>query len=343
MSLVALISDTHYGARGDNPHFYNYQKKFIQNVFLPYLKKYDINHVVHLGDLVENRRQLNIQTGARLREDFLEPLDALDIDVNMLAGNHDVFYRSTNSINILNEITKQYYNFKMHTDLPTHINIDGAKILLVPWISPENKVSSLEIIKNSDAKYCMGHLELKGFEQTKGRISINGEDKGIFGRFDSVFSGHYHIRSHGGNVFYIGSAFHFNWGDCNNFCGFMVLDTASGKMDWIKNPYKIFTKLEYDESNICDIRLAKDTYCRVNVVNKISEAKFNDFINSIHELGVIDLLVDEKVSKIEVNVEEDIEVNDDSIFKKTIETLDFPYRSELLLLADEIQREAINL
>ena len=35
---IALITDTHFGARNDNPAYANYFFKFYNNVFFPYLK-----------------------------------------------------------------------------------------------------------------------------------------------------------------------------------------------------------------------------------------------------------------------------------------------------------------
>jgi len=341
-----MIADTHWGCRNDNPNFYDYQQKFISNVFIPYLKKFKIKHVVHLGDLVDNRKQINVQTGSRLREDFLEPLNALEIDVMFIAGNHDVYYKTSNRINALREIVDGKYNIKLYDNLPTEVMIDGTKILMVPWISPENREASLRWIEASNTKYCMAHLELKGFEQTKGRLASHGDNYELFQKFDAVFSGHYHIRSNRNNIYYIGSAFHFNWGDYSNFAGFMVLDTDTGERVWIKNPYKIFTKFEYDEDSIPDVAEAKDTYCRVNVVNKTSESKFNDFIDKINELGVIDLLIDEKVAPVEIGQEEtEEEISDDTLelFRKAISKLDVSDREELQLLTEEIYKEALEV
>jgi predicted phosphodiesterase len=316
--------------------------KFIQNVFIPYLKHYNIKHVIHLGDLVENKRQINIQTGARLREDFLQSLDDLDINVHIIAGNHDIFYKSTNSINSLREIVDGKYKFNIYDNKPSEIIIDNVKILLVPWISPENKEQSLKFITTSSAKYCMAHLELKGFEQQKGRLATHGDDHKIFDRFDAVFSGHYHIRSHRDNIYYIGSAFHFNWGDYSNFCGFMELDLETDNKKWIKNPYRIFSKIDYDEENLTEIQDLKDTYCRVNVVNKQSESKFNDYINSINELGVIDLLINDNVVPIKLDNNEIIQIDNTlDIFKNSINQLDIENKNDVELLIEDVYKEAL--
>ena len=344
MSKILILADTHWGCRNNNQAFYDYQKKFCEFLF-SYIKDNHIKHVIHLGDLVDDRRNLHYLTIKRLREDFLEPMDKLcqedDVNFHIILGNHDIFYKDTNQINALNEIIQGKYHFYMYEN-PKEIYIDGEKILMLPWITPENHKRDFEIIQNSSAKYCMAHLELKDFEQTKGRLASHGDDSAIFNKFDKVFSGHYHIRSNLHNIFYVGSCFRFNWGDYSDSRGFGILD--GGLISYIENPYNIFVMLDYDEENVPSIEAVKDSYCRVNVVNKTSESKFNDFINKIHEIGVIDLLINETIVRV-VN-KDTINVVTGStldIFKNKIETLNYVFKDEIKDLVDNIYLEAIGI
>ena len=54
--LVAIICDTHYGARGDSTLLLNNQKKFFDGVFFPTLKSKGVGTILHLGDLVDRRK-----------------------------------------------------------------------------------------------------------------------------------------------------------------------------------------------------------------------------------------------------------------------------------------------
>ena len=47
---VAVITDTHYGARKGSKLFHDYFEKFYRDVFFPNLKKYGVDTVIHLGD-----------------------------------------------------------------------------------------------------------------------------------------------------------------------------------------------------------------------------------------------------------------------------------------------------
>ena len=49
---IALVTDTHFGARNDNTAFADYFGKFYTDIFFPYLKENNINTIIHLGDIV---------------------------------------------------------------------------------------------------------------------------------------------------------------------------------------------------------------------------------------------------------------------------------------------------
>jgi len=42
---IALINDTHAGARGDDPRFNEFFFKFWEGTFFPYLKENNIKHI----------------------------------------------------------------------------------------------------------------------------------------------------------------------------------------------------------------------------------------------------------------------------------------------------------
>ena len=45
---IALLNDTHFGCRNDNPAFITYQNKFYDEVFFPYLIANNITTLVQL-------------------------------------------------------------------------------------------------------------------------------------------------------------------------------------------------------------------------------------------------------------------------------------------------------
>jgi hypothetical protein len=54
---VALITDTHFGARKGNQTFHDYFEKFYNEIFFPTLDERGIDTLVHLGDCFDVRRE----------------------------------------------------------------------------------------------------------------------------------------------------------------------------------------------------------------------------------------------------------------------------------------------
>ena len=59
MAKVAIITDTHYGSRGDSPQMQQSMALFLNNIFFPTLDKYEIQTVLHGGDYVDRRKYIN--------------------------------------------------------------------------------------------------------------------------------------------------------------------------------------------------------------------------------------------------------------------------------------------
>ena len=68
---IALITDTHWGARNDSKIFADYFSRFYDNVFFPYIDEHDIKTCIHLGDVVDRRKYINFKTANDLRENFV--------------------------------------------------------------------------------------------------------------------------------------------------------------------------------------------------------------------------------------------------------------------------------
>ena len=101
---IALITDTHWGARGDSLTFLNYFRKFYDNVFFPYLEEHNIKTLIHLGDVVDRRKFINFKILNDLRTNFIERLWKMGVDTHIIIGNHDTFHKNTNELNSLQEI-----------------------------------------------------------------------------------------------------------------------------------------------------------------------------------------------------------------------------------------------
>jgi len=291
---LALITDTHWGVRNDNVAFMDNSKRFLDQIFFPYIKNNGISTVVHLGDLVDRRKYININTARRLREDFLTPLKERNLDVHIIAGNHDTYFKNTNEVNALRELLPSY-PFRIYDKFPQEVEFDNTIVLMTPWICDENRKQSLEKFKSTPSQIIMGHLELSGFEMYKGSMVSHGDDRRIFERFDTVLSGHYHHRSSDGSIHYLGNHGEFTWSDYDDRKGFHVLDTETRDLTFIENPYRIFDKVWYDDltknPDEIDTDLYKNKIIKVIVTNKTNPYKFDMFINKLEKIGVIDMQI----------------------------------------------------
>lgn len=318
---IALITDTHWGVRNDNIAFMDNSKRFLDEVFFPYLDANNVRTVVHLGDLVDRRKYINMQTATRLRIDFLDKLANRGLDVHMIAGNHDTYFKNTNSINALHELVVGKYNFTIHDQLPKEVEFESATVLMLPWICDENRDICLQKVRTTPASIVMGHLELAGFEMYRGSMVSHGDDRSPFDRFNMVLSGHYHHRSSDGTIYYLGSHAEFTWSDYDDPKGFHILDTDTRKLEFIKNPFSMFEKVWYNDTDPgkepqgIDLSSLKGKIVKVIVTSKSNPYLFDKFIEQIEKVGVLEMQIVDDHMNLGL-------VNDDDIVNEAESTID---------------------
>ena len=172
---VAIITDTHYGARKGSKHLHDYFEMFYRDVFFPSLEEHQIDTVIHMGDIFDSRKAIDLQSLEWSKKVVFEPLKKYK--VHALIGNHDCYYKNTNHVNSPELLLKDYQNIKTYSKA-TEISLDKFKILFLPWINSENHDETQKLIKKSKAKIAMGHLELNGFNATRGHMMETGMDVG---------------------------------------------------------------------------------------------------------------------------------------------------------------------
>jgi len=77
---IALITDTHWGCRGDSPVFARRIAKFYAEQFFPYIDKHEIKQIIHLGDILDdaNTNRMYIYDHEYLQPGFIgQPLKDL--------------------------------------------------------------------------------------------------------------------------------------------------------------------------------------------------------------------------------------------------------------------------
>lgn len=309
---IALITDQHFGARNDSIHFLDFYEKFYRDTFFPKLEEEGITTLLVLGDTFDRRKYVNFYTYKRTREMFFDILKEKNIQVYMLAGNHDTYYKNTNDVNSIDLMLKEYDNIHV-IDKPQTLYLDYYHFCMIPWICPENYQECLQVIEDTDAPICCGHFEIAGFAMYRGHPCEEGLNRDIFRKFEFTFSGHYHHRSAADGIHYLGNPYELTWQDYNDTRGFHIMDLQTRELTFIPNPNVMFHRIIYDdkEESITDITnkdLTKytNTYVKVVVINKTNPYLFDKFMSNLYDVNPIDVTIAEDFTDLTEGVEDDM-------------------------------------
>lgn len=325
---IAILNDTHCGIRNSSDVMMKYQERFYSEVFFPYLLENGITKILHLGDYYDNRKFINFKALEHNRKIFLEKLREYKIHMDIIPGNHDVFYKNTNDLNSLKELLGHYMEEVRIIEKPMVVNYDGLDVALIPWINDENEEESIRFIKKCKAPVVGAHLELEGFEMQAGIPCTHGMSASLFERFELVLSGHFHTRSHIGNVHYLGSQMEFFWSDAHDPKYFHVFDTDTRELTPVQNTVTLFEKVYYDDTGDkaeFKYRTGKlpdvtDKFVKLVVVNKSDPKLFDHFVTRLQSKRVHEI-------KIAENFEEFTggSVNDEKVSVESTEDLLYTY------------------
>ena len=294
---IVIINDTHAGCRNSSDIFIEYQERFYTEVLFPYMLEHDIKHIFHAGDYYDNRKYINFKALNSNRKVFLDKLKEYGFTMDIIPGNHDVYYKSTNDLCSLKELLG-YYTSNVNIIMePKVLDYSGLKIAALPWINNENYSRYVKFISKCDAPILIGHLELNGFEMMKGITNTHGMEAELFKRFEMVLSGHFHTKSQQGNITYLGSQMEFTWADAHDPKYFHVLDTETRELTPVLNPITIFTKVYYnDEKNdysSYDFTTLEKRFVKVVVSKKTDPFMFDRFIDGVQNAGIYELKIAE--------------------------------------------------
>ena len=298
---IAILNDTHCGVRNASEIYLNNAEQFYNEVFFPKLEEEGIKHILHLGDYYDHRKFVNFKTLTQNRKSFLNVLREKHITMDIIPGNHDVYYKNTNELNSLKECLGHYMNEVNIIMEPEVKRYGSLNIALLPWICVENYEHSMEFIQNCKADWLGGHLELKGFEVLRGLKAPEGMDPKIFNKFEMVLSGHYHCSSKRDNIWYLGSQLEFTWNDAHDPKYFHIVDTETREITKVLNPHTLYHKIYYDDKKNdyqnFDTSILKSKFVMVVVVNKTDGFIFDRFIDRIQNEQVYELKIAENFNE----------------------------------------------
>lgn len=309
---LAVLGDTHFGLRHDSLAFTNHQRKFYETIFFPYLREHGITDITQTGDFFDNRKHINIKAIRHMKEVFLDIIKDEGFNLITYAGNHDLFYKNTNSVYSVKELIskEEYPTVRVIQDLVE----DDNGIAYIPWINSENEEEFRLWADETNCTIAFGHFEFTGFDFMKGIENKHGLSAKSVKHIPLVISGHFHHKSRKGNIFYVGSPYEMTWGDFNDEKGFHILDTVTRECEFIKNPHVLYHKIFYNDIETdyddFDYGRYKDSYVKVFMVNKTREAMWNRFAERLFKSGLIDAnIIEQPVEYSDIDIE-DINIED---------------------------------
>ena len=294
---VAILNDTHCGVRNSSDIFLQYQERFYEEVFFPYLHKHGIKNILHLGDYYEHRKFVNFKALNANRKHFLEPLRDAGITMDIIPGNHDVYFKNTNELCSLKELLG-YFTSNVNIIMePTVLDYDGLGVAVIPWINNSNYEKYTKWAMQCKAPILGAHLELKGFDMMAGMPNPHGMSADVFSRFEQVLSGHFHTKSHKDNVHYLGSQMEFTWADVDDPKYFHILDTETREIEAVRNPITMFKKIVYDDNKIdyndVDVSQYEKHFLKLIVINKNDLYMFDKFVDKLNSIETYELKIAE--------------------------------------------------
>jgi DNA repair exonuclease SbcCD nuclease subunit len=283
-SKVAIVSDIHFGVNKNSELFLNSSIKFFTEEFVPYLKAENISTILILGDVFDNRNNINVKVNDEVYNLFINVLN--EFKIYILIGNHDIYYKTSNDVHSL-KFLNHLENIEV-IDKVCHIDLFGINTMFCPWVFDYNDPELVKAFEESTADVLFGHFDIVGFALNSTRVSLEGLNAEVFHGFKKVFSGHYHTPSSKKfgktEIVYIGSPYQMTRNDKNESKGFIVLNLDSLRHKRVANTVSTkFIEVEYPE-------IPNDEDIAGNIV---------DALITIHKKDLTGNLIDKYVEKIE--------------------------------------------
>lgn len=345
--LVSIITDTHYCFKKSNKEYHNYFEKFYNDVFFPTLLERNIDTVIHMGDAFDNRKGVDYWGLEWAQRVVYDRFRSYGITVYQICGNHDASFKTTNKVNSIDTLLKEYDNV-IPVVSPKEFILDKLEAIMIPWICKDNEKETFEMLQNTTAKVVFGHLELNGFSLFPGQVQTHGLETIKFQKFDRVFTGHYHTRSDDGKIFYLGNPYQLYWSDVNDRRGFNIFNTETYELEFVENPNTMFEKIYYSDLDYKEFDYSKLEGKNIKVIikEKNNDVNYELFISEILKRNIVDLKI---VENLDVNDNllniQDVKCEDTlGILNKYIEDCEFKLNKDMIKkIVSDVYKEALEM
>ncbi len=216
----------------------------------------DVDLVLFGGDLFHVRRTINVQAFNAVYSS-LRSFSEVGVPVAAIHGNHDQANRS-GTLHSLQPLQ----DFITVIDEPGWVVLQGrggeyCAVLGVPYT--ENVEHLRDIVQepspdSSVHKIMLGHFGVQGAKVGADFVYTNPHDPSVgdmnCSGFDRVYLGHYHLHQQiAPSAWYIGAPLQHNWGDRDQFRGFVVYDTNKRTHELVScaAPKFVYTSCDSDQ------------------------------------------------------------------------------------------------
>lgn len=248
-----IIGDIHLGIRAASMDWFEISKKYFEEYLIPLIEKNykEGDIIIQLGDLFENRQTINLKFNSYAIE-ILERLGKI-LPVYIICGNHDIYYKKTNTVTSLDSI-KYIPNIFLYKE-PEIIKFGKTECLMMPWRADHHEESeTLDAFPKAEFVFC--HSEMQGVMLNKKSVQHEGTKVSKFKNYKRVYSGHIHYSQTIKNVVMVGNAYQMTRSDHNNKKGAYLLDFTTGEHTFYENKVTPeFVKLNI--MNILDMSLGE--------------------------------------------------------------------------------------
>ena len=286
-----------FGCHNSSIVHHEYMKKFYID-FFKYIDENDIKKIIQLGDLFDVRKHMNTWSVNFFREVFIKPILDRNLEVWVLLGNHDIYYRESLEVSSVEEVLTPYDKWFHIVKEPTDLIIEDHSFLVVPWVCKENVDAVEKAIKNSKSTYCVGHFEFDGFELFKGQFAKGHYKHGQYSKFKKVISGHYHVMSTRDNVLYTGTPYELSWNDSENTKGFFVL-TESEDLKFVENVHRLYVKIALNKDSILNVEDVENKFLKISMVGAWEPKEKEAAIDRVYKMRPNDVKILDTISVIE--------------------------------------------
>jgi DNA repair exonuclease SbcCD nuclease subunit len=233
---IWFLSDTHLGVKNNSNDWIDVMSSYFYEWFIPLVKRnYKQGDIlIHLGDVFDSRQSISLKV-LNLGISVFEELSLIFTDgIYVMAGNHDVWNKTSNDINSLKSI-KWIPNVNIIEE-PLSMRILDKNFLLMPWRKDHEAESEfLEQSVPHDVLCC--HADIRGLKFNKFTRVETGASVEEFDKFKKVYSGHIHYAQKSGNVNMLGSPYEITRSDMDNQKGVTLLNVSDLKETYFPNDF----------------------------------------------------------------------------------------------------------